>query len=61
VREGAAHCDPGGVLAADGEFGNGSTTSDSTVPVAVDTSGMLAGKTITQISAATQSAKRPNG
>jgi alpha-tubulin suppressor-like RCC1 family protein len=33
-----------------GELGNGSTT-DSSVPVAVDTSGVLAGKTVTQISA----------
>ena len=34
----------------DGEFGDGTTTS-SNVPVAVDTSGVLAGKTLTQITA----------
>jgi alpha-tubulin suppressor-like RCC1 family protein len=40
---------------ADGELGNGSTVG-STVPVAVDTSGVLAGRTITQVSAGTYSA-----
>jgi alpha-tubulin suppressor-like RCC1 family protein len=35
---------------ADGELGN-ATTTDSSVPVAVDTSGALAGKTLTQIAA----------
>jgi alpha-tubulin suppressor-like RCC1 family protein len=34
---------------ADGELGDGSTADDSGVPVAVDTSGVLAGKTLTQI------------
>jgi prepilin-type N-terminal cleavage/methylation domain-containing protein len=37
---------------ATGQFGNGSTTGSS-VPVAVDMSGALAGKTVTQISAGT--------
>jgi alpha-tubulin suppressor-like RCC1 family protein len=32
-----------------GQLGNGTTAFDSTVPVAVDTSGVLAGKTLTQI------------
>ena len=32
-----------------GELGGGSTTAESSVPVAVDTSGVLAGKTLTQI------------
>src|ERR1022692_700561 len=40
---------------ADGELGNGSTVG-STVPVAVDTSGVLAGRTLTQVSAGTYSA-----
>jgi alpha-tubulin suppressor-like RCC1 family protein len=35
---------------ANGQLGNGSTT-DSAVPVAVDTGGALAGKTLTQVSA----------
>ena len=35
---------------ADGELGDG-TTADSSVPVAVDASGVLAGKTLTQITA----------
>ena len=35
---------------SDGELGDGST-ADSSVPVAVDTSGVLAGKTLTQITA----------
>src|ERR1022692_450944 len=35
---------------ADGELGNGSTVG-STVPVAVDTSGVLAGRTLTQVTA----------
>ena len=37
----------------EGELGDGST-ADSSVPVAVDTSGVLAGKTLTQISAGDQ-------
>src|ERR1022692_139709 len=40
---------------ADGELGNGSTAR-STVPVAVNTSGVLAGRTLTQVSAGTYSA-----
>ncbi len=32
-----------------GQLGDGSTASYSSVPVAVDTSGVLAGKTLTQI------------
>lgn len=38
----------------DGKFGNG-TTTNSSVPVAVDTSGVLAGKTITKIVATSSS------
>src|ERR1019366_4402239 len=40
---------------ADGELGNGSAVGSS-VPVAVDTSGVLAGRTLTQVSAGTYSA-----
>src|ERR1039457_4061280 len=40
---------------ADGELGNGKA-SDSSVPVAVDTSGVLAGRALTQVSAGTYSA-----
>src|ERR1017187_5707508 len=40
---------------ADGELGNGSAVGSS-VPVAVDTSGVLAGRTLTQVSARTYSA-----
>src|ERR1035438_5629495 len=40
---------------ADGELGDGKA-SDSSVPVAVDTSGVLAGQTLTQVSAGTYSA-----
>ena len=39
---------------SEGELGDGSTATSSNVPVAVDTSGALAGKTITQISAGDQ-------
>jgi alpha-tubulin suppressor-like RCC1 family protein len=39
-------------LNATGELGNGSTAAHSSVPVAVDTSGALAGKRLTQITAA---------
>jgi alpha-tubulin suppressor-like RCC1 family protein len=41
---------------ATGELGDGSSTADSSVPVAVDTSGVLAGKTLTQISVGFQDA-----
>lgn len=47
VRGGAAYCWGGNY---DGQLGNG-TTTDSNVPVAVSTSGVLAGKTVTDVSA----------
>ena len=47
---GAAYCWGGNYY---GELGNGTTTS-SNVPVAVDTSGVLAGKTLVQIAAGQQ-------
>jgi alpha-tubulin suppressor-like RCC1 family protein len=47
IANGAAYC---WGLGTDGRLGNNST-SQSTVPVAVDTSGVLSGKTITAISA----------
>jgi len=46
---GAAYCWGGNVV---GQLGAGSSADHSSVPVAVDTSGALAGKTLTQITAA---------
>ena len=46
---GAAYCWGGNVV---GQLGAGSSADHSSVPVAVDTSGALAGKTLTQVTAA---------
>jgi hypothetical protein len=48
LDHGRAYCWGGN---SDGQLGDGSTGGSSGVPVAVDTSGVLAGKTLTQISA----------
>ena len=50
---GAAYCWGGGGV---GVLGDGSTNADSTTPVPVDTSGALAGKTLTQISVGNEDA-----
>jgi len=50
---GAAYCWGGGGV---GVLGDGSTNGDSTTPVPVDTSGVLAGKSLTQISVGNEDA-----